>query len=618
MISRAAASYPPTNGCASPLVYYGGAIISRPAVVQVSWNVPFTNGTVPSSVESYLASWWPAILSPQAGYLAWLSEYDTAALLGQDGLAGSNQSFAGFGAYVGLFHISPATANQGAAVTDTQIAAELVAQIEAGHLPAPTFDATGSCNTVYMIDFPPSVTDLSFTLAGSTAHSCTDFCGYHGGTRYQGKNIYYGVHPDFSSACPACAPDGLQPDLGLVHSHELAEAMTDPEIGFEPLTATSTDFVRPGGWDQIATGCSEIGDSCAWPSTIPTVTYQGQAFYVQGLFDNARMDCETAGQTPQCTTSAQCSSATPICDATSHACRACVASDCAGATPICDATGGACRACVATDCTGATAVCDATSGQCVQCDANDHSACVTPTGMCDATTHACRGCLSNSDCSTSTNHVCDASTGACVACMSDSDCASHACDTSRNVCVQCNADSECSNPTPVCDATAPAGSGLDTCRPCRSDGECSANTHGHACSTGGSCVQCTATNHAACPSGSTCNPTTETCEAAGLDGGSGAHDGGGWLDGGSTGSLDAGSSHDSGSVSEADGAVHEESDGGRAGTGSSDAAADGPGAGQGGGGGGCSVSRSSQPPSLPAAIGLLLGLALLARRREQA
>ncbi|HEX8791008.1 MAG TPA: hypothetical protein VF765_08640, partial [Polyangiaceae bacterium] len=59
-------SYPGTYGCTTPLVYYGGPIISKPNVVQVSWNLP--TSTVDSGVETYLSSWWPAILSPQTNY----------------------------------------------------------------------------------------------------------------------------------------------------------------------------------------------------------------------------------------------------------------------------------------------------------------------------------------------------------------------------------------------------------------------------------------------------------------------------------------------------------------------------------------------------------------------
>jgi hypothetical protein len=615
------ASYAPTNGCASPLQYYGGAIVANPEIVQVSWNDFGTTGTVSPSVEVYLQTWWPAIISPQARYIGLLGEYDTVGLNGQDGLAGSNQTFGQSGTYEGLYKITPSLANQAAAIDDTQIGAEVVAQITAGRLPAPTFDANGHCNTIYMIDFPPSVTDISFTFAGSVAHACTDFCGYHMGTEYQGQNIYYGVFPDFTAACPACAPDGLQQDVGMVHSHELAETMTDGEVFLEALTATSTDFVRPGAWDQFATGCSEIGDSCAWPTTgIPTVTYDGQLYYVQGLFDNAHMDCETLGPLPQCTTDAQCSLPTSICDAASLTCRACVATDCTGATPVCD-PGGGCRACTATDCTGAAPVCATTGanvGQCVQCDANDHAACAAPTGFCDGTTNVCRGCASSADCSSSTNHVCDVPTGVCVGCMSNSDCSSNACDTAAQTCQQCLNDSECHNPTPVCNGS---GADADTCRACASDSECAANTNGHVCGAG-SCVACTTTNHSACtgstpacdgatntcvacnevadcPLGDTCDSTTHTCKGS-SDGGSGSSgSGSGSSGGGSGGSGSSGSGSSSGAGGDSG------SDGGASGGGSAAHS------------GGCTVSDAGRSSSDLAGFGgLVLGLAVAMGRRR--
>lgn len=288
----AATHYPSPYGCSTPVSYYGGPIIESPEVVQVSWNNP--TSSVATSVESYLQTWWPAIVSPQARYLGWLRQYFTEGRNGKDDMPGSNQMFSGSGTYEGLFPITPSPANQTTTLTDSAIAAELAAQIGAGNLPQPTFDATGNDNTIYMIDFPPDVTDISLTFAGATSQSCSAFCAYHSGTTYNGNVIYYGVFPDVTSACTSCAPDGVQPDIGMSHSHELGEAMTDAQIFLEALTQTSTDFVRPGGWDAFASGCSEIGDSCAWPSAIPTVTYNGQNYYVQGLWDNMNRDCETS------------------------------------------------------------------------------------------------------------------------------------------------------------------------------------------------------------------------------------------------------------------------------------------------------------------------------------
>ncbi len=315
------ASYSPTGGCNTPLVYYGGPIMAKPDVVQVSWNDP--TSSVASSIETYLSTWWPAIVSQQANYLSLLDQYSTVGVAAKDGNAGSNQTFAGYGTYHGLYKITPAAANQGASVDDSAIGPEIVAQIKAGKLPTPQFDANGFSNTIYMVDFPPSVTSITMTFAGSTISSCNDFCGYHAGTQYStGKYIYYGVHPDVTTGTCAtnCIVDGQDQDVAMVHSHELAEATTDAEIFLEPLTASSTDFVRPGAWDNYTGGCSEIGDSCAWPSevgaAVPTVTYNGASYYVQGLFNNALLDCEWQGSAapPSCTTNTDCTNPdTPVC-----------------------------------------------------------------------------------------------------------------------------------------------------------------------------------------------------------------------------------------------------------------------------------------------------------------
>ncbi len=628
-----AASYPPTGGCGTALAYYGGPIIAAPTVVQVSWNLP--TSSVASTVQTYLQSWWPAIISSQAGYLSWLSEYDTAGKTGVDGLAGSNQTFRGYGTYGGLYPITPSVANQGATVDNSAIGTELVAQIEAGHLPQPTFDAAGHCNTIYMIDFPPGVTDISMTFAGTVGNSCTDFCGFHFGTPFgTGKYIYYGVLPDMTSACTACAPDGVQQDVGMVHSHELAEAMTDAEIGLEALTGTSTDFLRPGGWDQIASGCSEIGDSCAWPSTVPTVTYNGASYYVQGLFDNARMDCEVSGPTTVCTSNATCTNpAAPNCDTATGACVGCLSNtNCTGATPICDATAQTCRACQPADCTGAKPVCETSgtsAGQCVQCDTDANCSGSTP--ICDATSHSCRGCTANADCASGTNKACDAATGLCVACMTNTDCSHGVCDTANHTCQQCLDNTECSNPAPICGSS-------DTCRTCVSDPECQASSSGHACSPSGSCVQCTASNETACTGGRVCDVATATCVNAAVDAGAegGAdagthtgHDAGvteagveteAGVDSGAAGNdasmepdagaeADASAGFDSGSVATGDaGAASEGGTEGEAGTGSSNS---------GGSGGGCSVGVTRAGGDFAPAVGFLFGLAVVARGRRK-
>ena len=662
------ASYSPTGGCGSALVYYGGPIIAKPDVVQVSWNDP--TSSVASSIETYLSTWWPAIVSQQANYLSLLDQYSTAGVAARDGNAGSNQTFAGYGTYHGLYKITPSAANQGASIDDSAIGPEIVAQIKAGKLPTPQFDANGYSNTIYMIDFAPSVTSITLTFAGSTISSCNDFCGYHAGTQYStGKYIYYGVHPDMTTgACATnCIVDGQDQDVAMVHSHELAEATTDAEIFLEPLTDTSTDFMRPGAWDNYSAGCSEIGDSCAWPSevgaAVPTVTYNGASYYVQGLFNNAALDCEWqgSGSSSGCTTNADCTnpdtpvcktgtcvacssdtdctgnaggsacqpsgacgqcsatnhkacvSPTPVCNTTSGTCVDCTSNaQCSGNKPICDSSSDTCRACAGNgDCSSPTPVCS-TSGACVQCTSD--SQCSGSTPICDATSHTCRGCTSNSDCAGGTHHACDVGNGQCVACVQNSDCSMGACDTTTHACVQCVNDSECSNPLPICTGNA--------CVACTSNSDCSGSSNGKVCLPSAGCVQCGSSSD--CPNGAMCT-TSHTCTGSGSSSGggsgsssgsgSGSSSGAGSSSGGGSGSSSgAGSSSGggsgggsgSGSGGSVDGGDEDGGDGGNGATGGN------------GGGGGCSVGATGSSSSDAGWLGLfLVGAAFLERRRRQ-
>ena len=81
---------------------------------------------------------------------------------------------------------------------DAQIQSELLAQITAGHLPAPVLDAAGNPNTLYMIFFPPGKT---ITQGGSNSCQAGGFCAYHGttSTLLNGKNVLYGVMPDMQA-----------------------------------------------------------------------------------------------------------------------------------------------------------------------------------------------------------------------------------------------------------------------------------------------------------------------------------------------------------------------------------------------------------------------------------
>ena len=110
--------------------------------------------------------------APTADMSRLLTQYNTT-------ISGGTNQTIGNGTFDGLFQIVPSAGNNGSTITDTQIQSELLAQITAGHLPAPILDAAGNVNTLYMIFFPPGKT---ITQGGSNSCQAGGFCAYHGTT----------------------------------------------------------------------------------------------------------------------------------------------------------------------------------------------------------------------------------------------------------------------------------------------------------------------------------------------------------------------------------------------------------------------------------------------------
>jgi hypothetical protein len=224
-----------------------------------------------------------------SGYITLLSQYSTPAA------GGTNQTLAN-GTFDGLFTIVPSAANSGVIVNnvltidDTNIQAELIAQITAGSLPAPVLDAAGNVNTVYMIFFPPGIT---ITKGGSTSCVVGGFCAYHNTTAstLNAKNLLYGVHPDLQagSACSTgCGSSAVFGNYTSVTSHELAEAMTDPDVGI------ASGFAAPIAWTDITNG--EIGDICNGQQG--SYVTNGTTYTIQLEFSNSASDCVLPPATP--------------------------------------------------------------------------------------------------------------------------------------------------------------------------------------------------------------------------------------------------------------------------------------------------------------------------------
>jgi uncharacterized protein (TIGR03382 family) len=356
--------------------YYGGKVVSNAKVVQVLWGTGFS-----TDVQNNLAPFYTNVLA--SSYIDWLSEYSTVGLNGVlDGLPGSNQRI-GRGAFVGTYPITPSTT--ATTLTNAQVQTEIAAQINAGHLPAPTFDWQGDVNTVYMIDFPSG-----YKLNVQGSQSCVQFCAILDTLSFNGKSVGLGMFPDVTSGgCQNGCGTSATPfnNVTWVHSFELIQIITDTEIGI------ATSVARPLAWYANGSGTNQgdIADVCngntasvggytvakGWSqslneciavlATAPPICEGSTTHCTQctsaddgQACTGSKAVCETDesnqafGECVACATSAQCSGTTPVCnkaDAGNDTCRACAADlDCTGnsAGPHCLSTG-ACGAAPVTD-----------------------------------------------------------------------------------------------------------------------------------------------------------------------------------------------------------------------------------------------------------------------------
>jgi hypothetical protein len=267
-------------GLAAPagaqLSYFGGPVISNIHVVQVLYGSGSYNTQVAGTTSPTMGNFYSDLTGTNSGYTNLLAQYNTTIP------EGTNQTI-GYGTFDGLFQIVPSDGNNGSTITDDQIQSELLAQITAGHLPAPLLDAAGNVNTLYMIFFPPGKT---ITQGGESSCQPGGFCAYHGTTSntFNSNNLLYGVHPDMQSglcSTGGCGSAGVFGNYTSVTSHELTEAITDPDVGI------AFDFAPPLAWYDMVNG--EIGDICNGQQG--TYVANGTSYTIQLEFSNAANDC---------------------------------------------------------------------------------------------------------------------------------------------------------------------------------------------------------------------------------------------------------------------------------------------------------------------------------------
>ena len=260
------------------LTYFGGRVNASTSVVEVIWGAGSYDSHVTSTATPSIATFYQQVLSNGAGMTSFVeSEYNTVNPTGTK----TNQTIVN-GGFSGQFTISPSVTSS--TITDAQIQAELTAQVNAGHLPAPAHDAAGNATTYYAVFFPPGKT---INQGGSSSCVAGGFCAYHGTAAAANSlgEFYYGVHPDMqagSGCATGCGSSTVFGNYTSVASHELVEMITDAEVGL------AGPIGPPLAWYDSTNG--EIGDICNAQQSNYSAC-DGQSYVVQNEFSNAQSNC---------------------------------------------------------------------------------------------------------------------------------------------------------------------------------------------------------------------------------------------------------------------------------------------------------------------------------------
>ncbi len=280
------------------LTYYSGPVVSNVQVRIVLWGTA-TNPILASNLPGFYTGITNSV------FYDMFSEYATN-ITAPGNVAGTNQSI-GRGSYTGITTIAPsrcATATN-CTLTDPQIQSELIAQLNAGHIPLPGYDLNGNVNTEYMFYFPPNV---HITSGGSPSCQAGGFCAYHGTVMFNSKFLPYSVIPDFGpgSGCDVGCGTGSQiQNVESASSHELIETVTDVAVGFATVVGTSPYL----SWYDATNG--EIGDICNGQQSI--ISTPNGTYTVQQEFINSLNNCVASGPHPKFSlTSAASSVGTPF------------------------------------------------------------------------------------------------------------------------------------------------------------------------------------------------------------------------------------------------------------------------------------------------------------------
>jgi hypothetical protein len=245
------------------LIYHDGKVIQNVQVTQVLYGSGNYIPELTASGGVNMASAYTQMVT--SGVFDWLSEYSTA----------SPAQVIGRGSFRSSIQISPAASRNGPTISDASIQSELVAQINAGALPAP------DDNQLYMVSFPTGRSVVA--PDGSLSCATGGFCAYHGTFKIGMHNVRYGVVPALTGACATgCGGGTAFQNQQAVASHELVGAVTDPDVGLAAVIGSPLAWYDPN--------FGETGDICNGRQGT-YVGLDGNSYTLHLAFSNTARDC---------------------------------------------------------------------------------------------------------------------------------------------------------------------------------------------------------------------------------------------------------------------------------------------------------------------------------------
>jgi len=260
--------YPPSYGSGN-LLNGGGPQISNAGFFAIYWN-----GAVANASGAGVTSLGYATLQAQISAFTSLfadnsnySQTDAGAdftITQQYGTQNAISSAPLSPALTALGYYVDSRATQ-SSITDSKVRSYIAGLFQRGSVPV-------SPHVIYGVYFPAN---MKVILQGGS--SCSSFCGYHGHFTYNGVDIKYASFP--YTNCSACKLSSLSivDMLTIVTSHEIREAVTDPDLN---------------AWGDAAG--YEADDKCAWHNLYQMAN---GGFWVQPEFSNGGTVTDAAGFT---------------------------------------------------------------------------------------------------------------------------------------------------------------------------------------------------------------------------------------------------------------------------------------------------------------------------------